>query len=276
VEEDGNVAVPYQIPQTIYIGDNGRLIYPLDTFFYNQDDQIFSLEDIPRHDDITVSNVELSKGQLFIDFQAWRTGIVKLPSITIAGRRIDGIEVVVASLVEGQNASTMLSAAVTPVSAPGTLWLITGTVSTIIIVTALFFFFMLRGKLFFVHLRRNTRKKRAIRLARKAIRKIRNQLEKKNVAESSALSHLSTEFRLFLDVYCGIDCRSLVPAEFLNLEFPLCLMPAERYSPAYFADFFTRCDTLRFSGKNISDEAVANIISEVENFVCATAATIKK
>lgn len=280
---DDESPVPYQIPQTVFIGDKGRLVYPLDAYFFNQGDQIIPLEAIDSsqgdlYKDVVIHRVELSRGRLIVDFQCWRTGAVRLPPVQMQGRLIEGMEVRVASLLEGKDALTVLSPAMPPMSAPGTLWIISGTVASLLAISSLFLIFALRGGNLFAVWRANSRKRRAIRKSRKAIKKIKTQMAKGRDASgkelpghlttSAAIAELSSEFRQFLENYCGLQCRSLVPAEFLKLEFPAGL-PSGEDSPRYFSDFFTRCDTMRFSGANISRTAVDNIISEIESYIKA-------
>jgi hypothetical protein len=267
---DDEVPVSYQIPQTIFLGDKGRLVYPLDAYFFNKCDQVIQLESIAKPDEVVIHRVELSRGRLIIDFQCWKTGTVTLPPVEIAGRIVDGMEVYVSSLIEGKDAVTVLSPAIKPIIAPGTLWIMSGGAAALIVFVACTSFFILRGGNFFAAWRGNARKRRAIRITRKALKKIKLQILKGQITASIALSELLNEFRIFLDEYCGVQCRSLVPDEFLKLSFPAEL-PSGADSPRYFANFFTRCDTLRFSGAGINTTALNSVINEVETFIKAAA-----
>jgi len=75
--------------------------------------------------------------------------------------------------------------------------------------------------------------------------------------------------RIFLDRYFGLNCRSMVPSEFLAVTLPPERKAQDKYTPEYFFNFFTRCDTMRFSGQDVSMETVRGIIDEVEAFVKA-------
>lgn len=268
---DNDTPVPYQIPQTIYIGDAGRLVYPLDAYFFNQTDGVIAAEQIGQSADVVVHRVELNKGRLIVDFQCWRTGVVALPPVNVAGKVVEGMEVRVASLLEGKDAQTVLSPPAPPLAAPGTLWIVSGATTLLITAAALLIFFVLRGGIFFASLGRRRRRWRALRVIRKALKKISLQMEKDTLNLSAAIAGAALELRRFLEVYCGVNCRSLVPAEFLQMEFPAGAMPGEQCSPRYFASFFTRCDTARFSGETISRAAVKALLSEVEAFVNAAA-----
>jgi hypothetical protein len=259
-------ALPYQIPQTIYIGDAGRLVYPLDTLFFRLTNGIVPLDSIPKTEEISIHRIEIKDGSLIVDFQPFRTGTVRLPPLLIEDNVIDGLEVSVASLIEGKDAA-VLSPAATPVNAPGTLWIIVGGSLGILGAAAAALFAALRGTRVFSKYKLRRRKRRAIRNAERTIKKIKTQMEKGTFPPAAALSAASVELRLFLEHYFEINCRSLVPVEFLSLNFSGAAMPGESYTPEYFAGFFTRCDTLRFSGKNIAAAAVNGLIGEVEAFI---------
>jgi hypothetical protein len=267
-EDDG--AVPYQIPPVVYVGDRCRLIYPLDPFFFNLENSIIPLENIPKQDDVVIERLELQNGRLIVDFQGWRTGIIELPVITIDGREITGIEVRVASLLEGKDDAVILAPAKTPVNPPGALLMIAGFSLGIVLVIAVSLAIAFRGGSAVSSFLRMRRKRRAARVARNAVRRIKNHLENGHKTNAEAVGDVSVELRNFLYSFYGLDCRSLVPAEFLGVDFEKEPMPDQTYTSRYFAEFFTRCDTMRFSGKNISKEQVRAVIVEVDRFIAAS------
>jgi hypothetical protein len=260
-------AIPYQIPQTIYVGDNGKLVYPLDGFFLNKEDALIPLDNIPQNDEIVLHRIELSKGNLIIDFQAFRTGIISLPPIRIDGEVLTDMNIKISSLIDVMGAPE-LSPAETPMNAPGILLIIALAVLIILAFIALILFLSLYGVTFLLRINRFMQKRHATQLTKKTIKKIKKRLSRKLIGFDEAVAAAARELRLFLNRYCTIDCNSFVPSEFLTMKLDENLMPDKKYSPKYFCDFFTRCDVIRFSGRSIPAETAHGIINEVEEFVC--------
>jgi len=78
------------------------------------------------------------------------------------------------------------------------------------------------------------------------------------------LMRLSTEFREFLSLFTGVNCRSFTPGEFL-LAPSYSLLPA----PSSLCDLFRSWDILRFSGRGIEMDDLFAAIVETENLVSA-------
>jgi len=266
----------YQTPQTIFIGDKGKLVKNLNTVFFNIEDAHIPLDGMNEDKDIVIHNAEIKDGKLIIDFQIFKTGVVKLPPVKIniskgegyEGYEISDMEVKVTSLIDS-GASTALSPFKKPLNAPGTLWIIVFSVFIIILIITFTMLFLLNGGSFFVNLTNNIKKKYIIFTTRRAIKRLRLSIKKGTKDLQTALGEISTELRVFLDRYFNLNCRSMVPAEFLTIKLPEDAALPEKYSPEYFFKFFTDCDTTRFSGQNVSLEAVSATIDEVENFIKA-------
>ncbi|MDR2865088.1 MAG: hypothetical protein LBV68_05730 [Spirochaetaceae bacterium] len=261
--------MPYQIPQTIYIGDKGRLIYPLDGLFFDQKDSFLPVDKLSKSDDIVINAIEIKDRQLIVDFQVFKTGIVKVPPIFVNGKTLSGLEVYVASLLENSPHAMVLSPAASPLSVPGTLWIISALVFGIIILAAFILLFFTRGGNIFFGLKLKIKQKRIIRQTQKTIKKLKANLEKDSISAQLALSGISNELRIFLDNFFNIDCRSMVPLEFLAITLPKDSGLDENYYPRYFSEFFQKCDTIRFSGNLVPRETVLTIIEEVETFINA-------
>jgi hypothetical protein len=281
-------STPYQIPQTIYIGDHGRLVYPLNGFFFNQEEAVpkpaiaSEFDGEENYADIIINELsivddaaggglgrlsaEASDMRLIVDFQVFKTGIVQIPPIVIAGETLQGLEVQVSSILEESGDLTILSPAEQPLNAPGTIWIITSIVLTVIFIVAFLFLFVFKGSAFLSDLKRKLRNRRIIHQTQKSIKKLKINLDKKNIGARAALDGIATELRLFLDNYFNIHCLSMSPPEFLKLSFPASCL-AQEYSANYFYEFFMKCDTIRFSGAAVSEEAVREIIVEVETLV---------
>jgi len=258
----------YQIPQTIYIGDRARLVRNLDMSFFDTGDRVIPPGDPQEDDDIVIHNIEIKNGRLIIDFQAFRTGIISLPPVLIGGLEISGLEVKVSSLIESGNPAA-LSPFERPLNVPGTLWIIVlATVIIIAAITVVLILFFYGGR-FFLNLRGGIRQQYIMLTTMRFIKKLRLSVKKENTAPQTALGEITTMLRIFLDRYFGLNCRSMVPSEFLAVTLPPGRKAQDKYTPEYFFNFFTRCDTMRFSGQDVSMETVRGIIDEVEAFVKA-------
>ena len=75
------------------------------------------------------------------------------------------------------------------------------------------------------------------------------------------LTRLSGEFREFLSLFTGVNCRSLTAEEFLEL-------PLE-YEASFLCGLFRNWDTLRFSGRGVDKIDLFQAIKAVENFIAA-------
>jgi hypothetical protein len=266
--EEG-ASAPYQIPQTVYIGDKGRLVYPLDGFFSNQKNGALPLDGLDTDDAILISSIEIDNGRLVVDFQAFRTGAIPLPVIVINGEPLSGLEVYISSLLDGSDNVTVLSPAAAPLSAPGTLWIVVSIIFIVILIFTVTFLFLFRGGNFFSVLQRRIKKARIIRKTQKAVKKLKINLEKENISARTALSGISNELRVFLDNFFNTDCRSMVPLEFLDMVFPDDSGLDPKYTPRFFYHFFENCDKLRFSGGVVTAETVRAIILEVETLTAS-------
>jgi hypothetical protein len=82
-------------------------------------------------------------------------------------------------------------------------------------------------------------------------------LRDKNKSPAECLSLLSGQFREFLSLFTGTDCRPLTAGEFLGLPF----------YPDFLCAFFRRCDRLRFSGGGIERRDLAAALEELRSFI---------
>jgi hypothetical protein len=133
---------PYLIPQTIFVGDKGRLVVPLEpgtvaVGFEGAD------ANLPRTPDLLISRAELVRRGaavlLLVDFQAFAPGRIELPPIEIAlkengaSHTFTGLEVTVSSILEMEQRGMVLSGPAEPLAAPGTAAMIYGTILGIIL-----------------------------------------------------------------------------------------------------------------------------------------------
>jgi hypothetical protein len=216
--------------------------------------------DLPRSKDVVITRVELERrggaAQLLVDFQAYVPGLVVLPPIEIASHTFTGIEVSISSILSVERRGMVLSSPADPLAAPGTAGLVYETILGIILlllaVTVGNFWRKTRLRDFAERWRR----RRVIRAMGKCVGRLRGAGAGGN---GKILETLSGDFRTFLGILTGTNCRAMVPREFLALPG---LGSAAGLSPAFVSDLFRRCDTLRFSGADIDGEAVFNLLDE--------------
>jgi hypothetical protein len=262
---------PYLIPQTIFVGDTGRLVVPLGPVALGPGPRILDAfpGSSPGGPVILRAEVE-NQGQearLLVDFKAFTPGILRLPPIEIAGLGFSDLEVSIASILETGEGPLILSPPASPLAAPGTLALIYGGVLGL----ALFVLGLAGMGLWGIpglrQYRERFRRRRRIRVMEKSWGLLLAKLRREG-GEEEALSRLSGEFRDFLAFFTRMNCRAMAAGEFLHIP-PL----SEEYGPPLTGPFlqglFRRWDALRFRGAGISREAALAIFEEVRRFTKA-------
>jgi len=269
--------VPYLVPQTIFVGDSGRLVVPLGRAFARITPFILDVpEKLPETPEIMIRRLELERRggatRLLIDFVPYAAGTLSLPDLEIQSPGegteplvLSGLEVQVASIL---NPSQMtLSGPASPIAAPGTSFLIYGTIVFVILFLGLGIGISLWGRRHFRELWEMFRRRRLIKAMTKFMRCLRQEctLEKEGDA-GYYLSLLSKEFREFLSLFSGINCRSLTPGEFLGL--PLS-QTALALGPVYLCWLFQNWETLRFSGQKMEMAEMFMALDEIERLITA-------
>jgi hypothetical protein len=275
---------PYSIPQTIFVGDKGRLVFPLGSAFAGIEGKTLQGAELPRTRDLVISRVELERrgttARLLIDFQAYTPGIIEIPPLEIASYTFTGLKVTISSILSLEQQGMVLSEPAEPLTAPGTAVMIYGTILGIIFLllgaTVGSFWGKTRFETFLTRLKR----RRLMRTMGKNLRRLRSGLVRdtnetasgQDGREAKALGVLSSEFRIYLGMLTGINCRSMVPREFLSLPI---LPPGEALSGNFLSELFRRCDTLRFSGEGIDRDAVLALVDDFAGFIAAQEAAEK-
>jgi hypothetical protein len=261
---------PYTIPQTIFVGDKGRLVFPLGSAFAGIEGRVLQGADLSRSRELVISRVELERrgtaARLLVDFQAYAPGLIELPPITIASYTFTGLEVNINSILSVEQQGMVLSGPEEPMAAPGTAVLIYGTIIGIVLLLLGLTLGSFWGKTRLGALADMLRRRRVIRAMGKSLRRLRGW--NSGGRETETLEALSAEFRNFLGIITGINCRAMVPREFLGLP---SLGPGSALSGAALSALFRRCDTLRFSGAGIEREAVAALLDDFQSLIAALA-----
>jgi hypothetical protein len=181
--QDGGTT-PFLIPQTVFVGDRGRLVFPLGSAFAGVENRVIQgIENLPQSRDIVVRRVELARrgnsSQLIIDFQAYVPGQVKLPSIEIASYTFADLEVSITSILgSSDQRSLVLSGPADPLAAPGTAMLIYGAILFVILGLLALTLGRFWGRTRFLTLRERFRRRQIIRAMGKTLRRLRNCLLK--------------------------------------------------------------------------------------------------
>jgi hypothetical protein len=251
---------PYTIPQTIFVGDKGRLALPLGSIFAGLEPRVIQGPLLPRSKDLVIHRVELEKrggaATLLVDFQGYVPGRITLPPIEIATHTFSGLEVTISSILSVEQRGMVLSGPAEPLAAPGTAALIYGAILGIILLLLALTLGSLWGRTRLGDFAERLRRRRVIRAMGRTLNGLRAAPPG---GEAAILETLSRDFRVFLGMLTGINCRAMVPSEFLALHGPV---SGGALWPETAADLFSRCDALRFSGKGIGRETVFTLLDE--------------
>jgi hypothetical protein len=262
----GDAQDVYLIPQTIFVGDRGRLVVPLGQDFMAAEAFVLSAPgELPETADLVITRVELENRngspRLLVDFIPYAPGLLSLPALAVPvpggeALELSGLTVTAASILTPNE--TALSPPAPPLSAPGTGIVIYGTAAGILIVLFSGLGLSVWGRRNFAFFWGRFKRRRLLRIMARFLRRLEAE-SRANKAKSSGeyLALLAGQFREFLSLFTGTDCRPLTAGEFLNL--PL-------YG-AFLCPFFRRCDRLRFSGGNIERGDLAAALEEVRSFI---------
>ncbi|MDR2069959.1 MAG: hypothetical protein LBP81_00875 [Treponema sp.] len=258
----------YLIPQMVFVGDPGRLALPLGTALPELKGAV--LDDpgrLPSAPGLIITRVELeSRGEtrrLIVDFRAFTPGVIELPPIEIASVTFTGLKVNVASILEAEGGALVLSGMAPPLAVPGTMGIIYGTALGIVLCITVFFLLIFKGGRVFRLWREKFRRRRILWSMGRSLRYLRAVLDKGGqVKAPEVLDKLSAEFKTFLGLFTGMNCRAMTGEEFLFLP---SLTPEP--SGPFLRDFFRRCDALRFSGVEIESGSAAELLDQAKDFI---------
>jgi hypothetical protein len=214
---------------------------------------------------VTISRVELEKrgaaALLLVDFQAYAPGRISLPPIEIASHTFAGLEVTVSSILSVERQGMVLSAPAEPLAAPGTATLIYGAILGFILLLLALALGSVWGRARLRFFAKRLKRRRVIRAMGRTLKRLRAASPGGDLA---ILETLSRDFRFLLGALTGINCRAMVPSEFLALD---SLVSGAGLRPQALADLFRRCDAFRFSGDGIEREAVFALLDEFKSLV---------
>ena len=265
---------PFVLPQTVFVGDLARLVVPL-AFSTEEPFIVDTPERLPQTPELMIKRIELERrggvSRLLIDFIPFETGTILFPEIEFFSLdetflnvpAITGLEVQVASILT--TAQAALSAPASPLAIPGTSFLIYGTITMILILLFLGIGGSIWGRRHFWEFWEGIRRRIFLFKMKKFIRQLRREISlQRDNSPVHYLSMLSGEFREFLSLFTGINCRSLTSGEFLELPFAY---PGP--GPVYLSGLFQTWDTLRFSGRGMEMADLTHAMGEIEDFLAA-------
>ena len=289
--------VPFLIPQTIFVGDPGRLVVPLGQAFAGAETFVLDApEMLPETQELLIKRIELERRggspRLLIDFIPYVPGVIAFPPPEfLSGGTgplgallpvLAGLEVQVASILTPS--AMALSDPASPLAVPGTSFLVYGTLTLVILLLFLGIGGSLWGRRHFRELWERLRRRHLLRVMTKFLQRLRQEsfVEGKE-SPGYYLSLLSGELREFLSFFTGVNCRSLTAGEFLDLSLGYeaageveadndrSQQPEDELllSPDFLCRLFRNWDTLRFSGRSVDRVDLFLALKETGDFIAA-------
>jgi hypothetical protein len=265
----------YLIPRLIYVGDPASFVLPLPASSQNEDFIInsYDWDFLPPDSDIDFHRIILEKrttgSRLIIEFTPFAAGVIELPGIEIGGEYFSGFTVTVNSILDGRSVP-VLSPAASALAMPGTAAMIYGSMAVIVILILLTIWFVFKGNAVLRDLRERLKRRRLFKSMHNTEKRLYRSVTK-GADKRKILDKLSDEFKNFLSVLTGSNCRAMTAREFSALfaGLPQEIFSEPEESASFLGDFFRRCDEQRFSGANIEAQNILTLLSELHNFTCA-------
>ena len=261
----------YMVPSKVYVGDRARLILPLPAFPDTKAEinhgHILSSPDIDIHHIV----LERRPGGSFltIEFSAYTTGILELPPIDIAGETFSGLTIEINSILSPDESGTVLSPPVLPLAIPGTSLLIYGSISTAILLMLLTVWALVWGRKRLQGWLSAWKRKRLLASMLGTERRLHKALLK-GVDCRQILDILSTEFRSFLTSFTGTHYRAMTAAEISLLKDTE--GKNDVLDDEFLGGFFSHCDGIRFSGREIDNGETLAILGDLKHFLAGITA----
>ena len=281
---------PYLIPQIIFVGDPGRLVVPLGRAFARVEPFVWEKpEKLPEAPDIVFQRMELERrgnvSRLIIDFIPYAPGLLSIPPLEFRSQdanaqqnevlTLSGLEINVASILG--SSQIVLAEPASPLAVPGTSLLVYGTMVLILFLLAMGIVVSLWGRNHFREFLERLRRRFLLRNMVRFLRRLSQECRlAKNANPAVYLTRLSTEFREFLSLFTGVNCRSLTAGEFLEITSqgntfhgtsfrePF---PASVLGPSYLCELFRYWDVLRFSGRGMEMADLFVAMTETEKLI---------
>jgi len=251
----------YLIPRQIFVGDNATLVLSLPAANQNKADIILTSQSdyMPKYPNIDFHRIILeqrtSASRLLIEFTAFVPGLIEFPVIEIGGEYYAGLTVTVNSIID-ERSSPILSGAASTLAIPGTVFMLYGTLTIIVVFILLLILFLFKGRTFLNDAMEKLKRKKFFNSIYKTEKKLRRAILK-GVDKRIILDKLSDEFRNFLSLLTGNNCRAMTASEFEQDE----------SNSKFLSPFFRSCDNLRFSGTDINGENITKLLDDLLSFL---------
>jgi hypothetical protein len=251
------------VPQTVFPGDEGRLITPLPDGFSPSGSGALVVTDrsrLPFNEDIIVRRVEIDfqAKRLLVDFVAFRPGAVEIPPVTIEGVEFPLGTIPIASILERDGYSTVLSPPERPLAAPGTFMLVIGGAAACITVVSLAVFLILYGPRQFQWCFETVRSRFLLHKARRAVLKTLAALKAGRAGAKESAALVSKSFKTFLGAFYRKDYASYSAEDFLADGLP---------GTQAIYHIFSGCDKLRFSSTPVEPDDVKAVAERALSFL---------
>jgi hypothetical protein len=267
----------YLIPQIVYVGDRATLAIPLEN---SPPGESLSLGEPPSLPDLVIHRIELEnrggRGRLLIDFTAYAPGTLELPPLEIGGMSFTGLRIEIASILGAGGETAVFSPLAAPLAIPGTGFLISGTISGMILLILGGLWAFLRAPRRMEGWLKKRRRKVLIFSLAGMERRLRRELIRGNTTafqRGERLNFLAGEFRSFLGLFSGENCRAMTAGEFFRFS-PLGEGGDSALGGGFLGAFFRRCDNLRFSGADVSTAEFLDILGNLRLFIEALRAAV--
>ncbi|MDR1231435.1 MAG: hypothetical protein LBK61_08545 [Spirochaetaceae bacterium] len=274
----------FLIPQTVFVGDEGRLVVPLAGELPAAG--IVITDRLPFNENIIVKRVEIDvrAKQLLLDFAAFRPGVLEIPRLDMIGatdttdinsttdtidinntnNTIRGIGIIelpplkveIASILEREGYSIILSPPEKPLAAPGTFALITGGTAALAALVAMIVFLVIKGPERFHRVWEKVRVWLLIHKAKRMIFKTQNALATGRVGTKEGVAIIGAAFKSFLSAFYRKDYAAYSAEDFL-LDAAFFGSNSGSGGAAY--PIFAACDKFRFSPAPIESDAVKTL-----------------
>jgi len=261
----------YLVPRIIYVGDPASFVLPLPASSQDEDFVITSYDTdlLPSDPYIDFHRIILERrvtgSRLIIEFTPFAAGVLELPDIKIGNDCFSGFTITVNSLIDSRSAP-VLSSSASALAMPGTAAMLYGSMAVIVIIILTSLWFIFKGRAAIVKIREKLKRRRLFKSLKNTEKNL-YKLVLKGAEKRKILDKLSAEFKNFLSIFTGHNCRAMTAREFTEFfsQLPRQLL-AQEDSASFLGKFFRRCDELRFSGSEIDAQAVVNLLSELHNF----------
>jgi len=266
----------YLIPRQIYIGDPASLILPLPASDKDEDFFItaFDKDLMPSDPNVDIHRIILERrrttgSRLIIEFTPFASGVLTMPGIEIGDEYFFGLTINVNSLIDVRS-EPVLSAPASALSMPGTAIMIYGSMAIFVFFILFIFWFVFKGRAAIKKIRKKWKRLRLFKNMKNTERRLYRALAK-GAEKRKIVDKISTEFKSFLSILIGKDCRAMTAREFIEYftALPKDLFSTQEDTAYFLGSFFRRCDELRFSGSDIDVKAILHLLSELRLFTGA-------